>query len=170
MLYSRYIRLVEEHAEKLTSQWITEVKSNSATLQYRQFSDQELHNRIFDVYERLGVWLMGEEKETARIGKHFLRLGRTRAEEGIKLSEVTYSLILSRVILLKYILSQGMIDTFFDIQLALEFYQKVVAFFDKAVYLVATGYESLGELSKEEFANPKLVSEAVNSVTRWFIK
>ena len=42
MLYSRYIRLVEEHAEKLTSQWITEVKSNSATLQYRQFSDQEL--------------------------------------------------------------------------------------------------------------------------------
>jgi len=170
MLYSRYIRLVEEHAEKLTSQWIAEVKSNSATLQYKQFSDQELHNRIFDVYERLGVWLMGEENETEKIGEHYLRLGRARAEEGIKLSEVTYALILSRVILVKYILSQGMIDTFLDVQLAFEFYQKVVGFFDKALYLVATGYESSGKLSEEEFVNPKVTNEAVNSVTRWFIK
>ncbi len=170
MLYAKYIRLVEEHAEKLTSQWISEVKTNSATLQYRQFPDSELHNRVFDVYERLGVWLLGDEAETAKIGEHYLRLGRSRAEEGIKLSEVTYALILTRVMLWNYILKEGMIDTFFDIQQALEFYQKVVGFFDKALYLVATGYESSVELSKEQFENPKLIDEAVQSVTRWFIK
>jgi hypothetical protein len=170
MLYAKYIRLVEDHAEKLTSQWISEVKTNSATLQYRQFSDGELHKRVFDVYERLGVWLLGDEKETVKIGEHYLRLGRSRAEEGIKLSEVTYALILTRVILWNYILSQGMIDTFFDIQQAFEFHQKLVGFFDKALYLVTTGYESSGQLSKEQFENPRLVNEAVNSVTRWFIK
>jgi hypothetical protein len=170
MLYAKYIRLVEEHAEKLTAQWISEVKTNSATLQYRKFSDRELHKRVYDVYERLGAWLLGDEKETSKIGEHYLRLGRARAEEGIKLSEVTYALILTRVILWKYILSQGMIDTFFDIQRAFEFYQKVVSFFDKAVYLVATGYESSGQLTEEQFENPRLVNEAVKSVTRWFIK
>lgn len=170
MLYAKYIRLVEEHAEKLTSQWISEVKTNSATLQYRQFPDKELHKRVFDVYERLGAWLLGDEKETAKIGEHYIRLGRARAKEGINLSEVTYALILTRVILWKYILSQGMIDTFFDIQQAFEFYQKVVLFFDKAVYLVATGYESSGQLTEEQFKNHKLVNEAVKSVTRWFIK
>ena len=170
MLYAKYIRLVEEHAEKLTTQWISEVKNNPATGQYRNLSDQELHNRIFDVYERLGVWLMGDETETSKIGEHYIRLGRARAEEGIKLSEVTYALILSRVILWKYILSQGIIDTIFDVQQAFEFYQKVVGFFDKAQFLVTTGYESSSLLSKEEFENPNVVNEAVDSVLRWFIK
>ena len=113
---------------------------------------------------------MGDEIETSKIGEHYIRLGRARAEEGIKLSEVTYALILSRVILWKYILSQGIIDTIFDVQQAFEFYQRVVGFFDKAQFLVTTGYENSSLLSKEEFENPKVVKEAVDSVLRWFIK
>lgn len=168
MLYAKFIRLAEEHAEQLTKNWITEVKNNPMTTGYKKMPDQLLSKRIYDVYERLGHWLL--EPDNSKIGEHYIRLGRERASEGLKISEVTYALILSRVVLWKYILNQGIIDSFFDLQQAFEFYQMVINFYDRANYLVALGFESHKSLEKEEFEKGEFINEAVDSITRWLIK
>ena len=164
MLYAKYIRLVEDHAEDLTKQWISEIKNCPATKSYRDMPDELLWNRIYDLYKRLHVWILQNDPGDAKTAEHYLKLGRERANERVPLSEITYALILSRVVLWRYIINQGVISNSFDLQQAFEFFQKVNNFFDKAIYLVCIGHEGYHS-KKDEF-----VKETINSMTRWLIR
>lgn len=170
MLYAKYIQLVEDHAEDLTKKWISEVKKNPATPSYKEMPDELLFRRIFDVYRKLHIWIHQNDPYDSETAAHYLQLGRERASENIKLSEVTYSLILSRVVLWRYVLNQGIINNFFDLQQAFEFFQKVNNFYDKAIYLVSIGYESFGTLGKDEIRKTEFIDKAVKSVTRWLFR
>jgi hypothetical protein len=169
MLYEKFIRLVEDHAELLTQNWIKEVITNPSTAGYKNMSSELLGNRIFDVYNRLGNWLLSEDQSYYNIADHFMNLGKERAREGLKLSEVIYALILARVVLWKYVIDHGIISSSIELQQAFEFHQKVTNFFDKASYFVAVGYEKLN-VKNEEKDNEDLVNKAIDAVTKWFIK
>jgi hypothetical protein len=170
MLYEKFIRLVEEHAEQLTKSWIKEVKNNPSTIGYKKMSDQLLDTRVYDVYKRLGNWVLQKDPSDKNTAEHFMKLGRERASEGLRASEVIYALILSRVVLWKYIINQGVINSAMDMQQALGFYQKVNNFFDKAAYFVAVGFESIHLEDQEKLKKEDFVEKAVKGVTKWFIK
>ncbi|KAB2846577.1 MAG: hypothetical protein F9K45_01585 [Melioribacteraceae bacterium] len=170
MLYQKYIRLVEDHAEQLTEIWIREVKKNPSTIGYRKLSDEELSRRIYDVYKRLGKWIMRNDPLNRESAEHFVKLGKERAAEDFQVSEVIYALILSRVVMWQYILDQGVINTSIDFQQALDFYKLVTSFFDKAVYFVAVGYETTAHVHEEKPKDKDFVEKAVKSITGWLIK
>ena len=157
MLYEKFIRLVEEHAGQITHEWVEEVKNNPATPSYRGIPDELLSKRIFDVYQRLGMWLLGGEEGQVKISEHYVRLGRERAAEGINVSEVVYALILSRAVLWKYIMNHSLIDDSLTLQQAFEFYQKIINFYGCVAYLVTRGDESYKELEKSEFEKGELI-------------
>lgn len=170
MLYEKFIRLVEEKADQITNEWLREVKVNPSTEGYREIPDNVLSYRIHDVYKRLGKWLSVEAPNYHQSAEHFIRLGRERASEGIKASEVIYALILSRAVLWRFIQRQGIINNALDLQQAMEFNQKITNFFDKATYFVAVGVESK-DLSEEKlFEEDGFFDKAVNSITRWLMK
>lgn len=169
MFYQKFIRLIEDHADLLTRQWRNEIKNNPATPGYKNFSDEQLGTRIHDVYKRLGHWLSIEDPEYKETAKHFISLGRERAKEGLKSSEVIYALILSRVVLWKYVLNEGVIHSTFDMNRAFEFYQKVSNFFDKATYFVAIGFESYSGKDITQKKQDEFADKAVNAVIRWFM-
>lgn len=168
MLYRKFITLVESHAEELTEEWIREVKHNPATPGYSNLSTEELHNRAYDVYIRLGKLLLEEDPSFRSQAAHYMKLGKDRASEGLKLSEVIYALILSRVVLWRYVVNQGIINGTLDLQQALEFYQKVTNYFDKAAYFIACGYESFER--KTDMKDTDFVDKTVKGFTKWFIK
>jgi hypothetical protein len=170
MLYAKYIQLVEDHAVELTQKWVAEVKKNPATPSYKEMPDDLLYKRIYDVFRKLHIWILQNDPCDSETAAHYLNLGRERAGENIKLSEVTYSLILSRVVLWRYVLNQGMINSFFDLQQAFEFFQKVNNFYDKAIYLVSIGHESFGTLGKDEIKKTEFVEKSVRAVTRWLFR
>ena len=170
MIYDKFIRLVETHAEVLTGTWIKEVKNNPSTSGYKHLSDETLGNRVYDVYKRLGEWILLEENTLKKTAEHYMRLGRDRAAEGIKASEVIYALILTRVVLWRYIISQGIISSTLELHQALEFYQKINNFFDKAAYFVLVGFESLKPEEQAKLKKEDFIEKAVESVTHWFIK
>jgi len=145
MLYEKFIRLVEDHAEKLTKEWIKEIKSNPSTVGYRNIDDAILGVRIFDVYRRLGDWIMNAEPNDPNTAEHFIKLGRERAGEKLKNSEVIYALILARVVLWRYIVEHEVITSSIELHQSLEFYQKVNNFFDKAAYFVAVGFVNINK-------------------------
>jgi len=170
MLYEKFIRLVEDNAEALTKEWIKEIKSNPSTKGYRKLDEAILGVRVFDVYRRLGEWIMNAEPNDPKTAEHFLKLGRERAGENLKTSEVIYALILARVVLWRHIVSQGVITSSLDLHQSLQFYQHVNNFFDKATYFVAVGFESLNKEEQEKLKKDDFVEKAVQSVTGWFIK
>lgn len=170
MYRSKFVSLVEDHAELLTQRWLDEVKTNPSTAGYKKLSDEVLSRRVYDVYKRLGEWMLQEQSGYKQTAQHFIELGRDRAKEGLHVSEVVYAFILTRVILWKYVVSAGLIDTTLDFHQALDFYQKVTNFFDKAEYFVAVGYETLEPREQQKLDNENFVEEAVKSVMNWFVK
>ncbi len=170
MLYEKFIRLVEDHAEALTKEWIHEIKTNPSTKGYRKIDDAILGVRVFDVYKRLGQWIMNADPSDPKTAEHFIKLGRERAKENLKNSEVIYALILARVVLWRYIVDQGVINSIIDLHQSLEFYQKINNFFDKATYFVAVGFESVSDEEQEKLKQEDFVEKAVKGVTNWFIK
>ena len=170
MLYEKFIRLVEDHAEKLTKEWIKEIKSNPSTAGYKNVDDAILGVRIFDVYRRLGDWIMNSEPNDPSTAEHFIKLGRERAGEKLKNSEVIYALILARVVLWRYIVEHEVITSTIELHQSLEFYQKVNNFFDKATYFVAVGFESISKVDQDKLKKDDFVGKAVQGVTGWFIK
>jgi len=79
-------------------------------------------------------------------------------------------LILARVVLWRYIVDQGVINSIIDLHQSLEFYQKINNFFDKATYFVAVGFESVSDEEQEKLKQEDFVEKAVKGVTNWFIK
>ena len=170
MLYDKFIRLVEDHAEELTKEWIKEIKSNPSTVGYRNVEDAILGARIFDVYRRLGEWVINADPNDPKTAEHFIKLGRERAIEKLKVSEVIYALILARVVLWRYIVEHEVIASSIELHQSLEFYQKVNNFFDKAAYFVAVGFENINKEDQENLKKDDFVGKAVQGVTGWFIK
>lgn len=170
MLYEKFIRLVEEHAEEITKEWIKEIKSNPSTIGYRKVDDAILGVRVYDVYRRLGEWVMNADPNDPKTAEHFIKLGRERAGEELKNSEVIYALILARVVLWRYIVNQGVINSNIDLHQSLQFYQHVNNFFDKATYYVAVGFENVDKEDHEKLKENDFVGKTVNSITDWFIK
>ena len=170
MLIGKFIRLVEDHADQLTKTWIKEVRSNPSTKNYRDFSDEVLGKRIYDVYKRLGNWLLNDDPADKKTAEHFMNLGYERAAEGFKVSEVIYALILSRVTLCRFVDTHGLINSPLEIQKAQEFTRRVTAFFDKATYFVALGYESSHTKEHDKTKKGEHIEKAIGSITKWIIK
>jgi len=169
MLYKKFISLIQEHAEQLTSNWIKEVKNNPATPGYKNIPEDILHKRAYDDYLKLAKLLLEVEPTFKTQAEHYMKLGRDRANEGLKLSELIYALILSRVVLWQYVVSQGLINSALELHQALEFYQKISNFYDKAAYFVACGYEQCKSKSNVVVKDEDFIEKTVKSVTKWFI-
>ncbi|MBN1299988.1 MAG: hypothetical protein JW995_02130 [Melioribacteraceae bacterium] len=167
MLYAKFIQLVEDHAEELTKRWTEEVKKNPATTSYKTMSDDLLVKRIFDLYKKLHYWIMQNDPGDMETGEFYLKLGSERASENIKLSELLYAILLSRVVLWRYILNQGIINNAFDLQQAFEFFQRVNSFYDKVIYLVSIGHESYIAKERDKIHKREFIEKTVKSVTNW---
>ncbi|MDZ7764592.1 MAG: RsbRD N-terminal domain-containing protein [Melioribacteraceae bacterium] len=170
MLYQKYIRLVEDHADQLTRKWSTEVRNNPSTPGYKKIPEHQLNERVYDVFKRLGDYLLQDEPDFKKTAEHFIKLGRERAKEGMKVSEVIYALILERVVIWNFIVEEGIISSTLDLHEALGFYMRINNFFDKAVYFIAKGFENVHLSEVEVNRESEVVNKSVDAVMRWFIK
>lgn len=140
MISQSLVELIEKNSEKLTQQWLADVRQNAHTSFYHTFNEDYLFERALDIYKRLGHWLSIEtpKEETARF---YRKYGHERYREGFPLPELIYSFILFRRHLWLYILHVGFLDSAYELHRALELNNRVILFFDRALYNIAMGYE-----------------------------
>jgi len=129
MQLEELVKLIESRADEVTE------------LAYHRFGDDELGARARLVYANLGKWL--EEESEGLVEEEYFRLGKQRCEERIPLSEVIWALLLTRRNLWQFIELQGW-DTVSDLRRTLDLEILVVRFFDRAIFHVVSGYESVG--------------------------
>lgn len=141
LLINRFIGLIEDHAESLSLKWVEEVRSNSLTSGYKRFSKKELHDVVFARFRKLGTWVAKQENIDKEIARNFCEMGEARAQAGIRSSEMVYSLILERDMLVQYIKDQGIVTEGIDLNRVIQFGEQLNYFYDKAVYFALVGYE-----------------------------
>ena len=140
LIFEKLVKLIESNADQLTKNWLNDVQKHPTTPTYHTYDREELYQRAFQVYSQLGKWISkGTSKED--IAEHYLSLGKQRRQEGFALSEVIQALIITRRHVWLRVLSEGFLDTALDFHQALELNNRVVLFFDRAIFFTSQGYE-----------------------------
>jgi hypothetical protein len=139
----RLVRLIETSAEDLTRSYLRDVKSLTSMPTYRSWNEAEVFQRAYTVYSQLGKWI---SRETTReeVRDYWTALGRQRRREGFALSEVIQAIHLVRKQLWEKVRSEGLLDSAMDLLMALELFNHVILFFDRAVFYTVRGFESSG--------------------------
>jgi hypothetical protein len=140
LISEKLVELIEHNADSLTKQWLAAVQKHPDTPTYHKFNPDELYRRSYTVYSQLGKWL---SKETTKedIAKYYITLGQQRRKEGFALSEVIQALIITRRHLWLKVISEGLLDTALELYRAMELNNRVVLFFDRAIFYTSLGYE-----------------------------
>jgi hypothetical protein len=139
MISSKLVKMIEEHAEQLTQEFLNDVTTNPKTSSYHDVSTDEIHNRTYDVYKNLSDWLM--DKTEKDVEQKYLSLGRRRRKEDTPLSQLVYALSLTKSHLISYVKRSGLADTALEFYQELELFHMVTQFYDRAIYYTICGYE-----------------------------
>ncbi|MGE3841145.1 MAG: RsbRD N-terminal domain-containing protein [Vicinamibacterales bacterium] len=139
MLSGYLVRFVEQHADILTDELVTDLLSNSKTASYRRLSRDELRQHCFEIYHGLGRWL-GDTDDPA-LESRVEALGRERFHEGVPLSEQVYAVGLMKQHLREKIRSVGVVYSALELHNELHLSLLIGRFFDRMLYSLVKGYE-----------------------------
>ena len=150
MLSVRLIKLIETHAESLTREVVEDLLTNENTPAFRRIPKTELEPRVFAFYQNLGNWIGNPNVDAVRA--EYEEWGRIRFRQGIPVSEIVYSLILTKRHLRRYIRENAFVifsgDRVtpgelipFELYNMQELNYAVGDFFDNALYYLTRGAE-----------------------------
>ena len=139
MLAQRLVRVIENHSDKLAEGLVERIRSSSRTLDYLKISEHELRQQTYDIYRHLGDWLLN--KTETDIEFRYVKLGVRRFEQGIKISDFVWAVIITKEYLWRFVQAEagveGMVQLFGEIEL----FRLLEEFFDRAIYYATVGYE-----------------------------
>ena len=143
LLAYRLVRLIEAHSEQLAGALLDRVTSSEKTSAYvTQVPPHELRSRVREIYQNLGEWLLG--KTESDVERRYLEIGARRAAQGIPLTQLVYSLVLTKDTLWEFLLREAGVERPVEVFGELELLQLLDQFFDRAIYYAAAGYEGAG--------------------------
>lgn len=140
MTLYRLVRLIETHSNELASCLIDRVRNSEATPDYDFVQNQELRDRVFEIYQHLGEWLM--TKDEFELEQRYLCIGARRAKQGVPFSQVAWAITLTKENLWVFLKRQSEMDRPIEAFGELELLQQLDKFFDRAIYYAAIGHEN----------------------------
>jgi len=139
VLMHRLVRLIEKHSEELSSALVLHVTQSPALPSFHNVPAEELQQRASNFYQHLGDWLLG--KTEIDIKKHYAELAALRYHQGVPLSELIWSIVLTKENLWDF-LNRESFPGFEAVVLAEhEWFRMIDKFFSHAVHYAAIGYE-----------------------------
>jgi len=139
----KLVELIESNADELTTNYVLAVQRDPRMSRYQGFDQKEVFARAYRVYSQLGRWV-SRETTKEEMQDYWTALGRQRRKEGFPFSEIVLSLCHIRRVLWEKVQAEGVLDTVLDLYQAMDLHQRVVLFFDRAMYFAAAGYEEKG--------------------------
>jgi hypothetical protein len=139
MLSAHLVRMVEQHADKLTDELVDDIQRNERTKSFRQVSRDQLRQQILRFYHHLGEWL-SERSETI-VEKSFEDLGRDWFHRQVPLEELLWALNLTKQHLRERIRGAGALYSSVELHNEIQIGMAVGRFFDHVLYAVVKAYE-----------------------------
>ncbi|MFY9911821.1 MAG: hypothetical protein WCF22_23065 [Candidatus Sulfotelmatobacter sp.] len=144
----RFVRLIEDHSDALAASLLHKVQKSSRTEHYSKVPDEDLKQRVAEIYRHLGEWLL--HKNEADIEQRYTEIGARRAHQGVPLSELIWAIVLTKHNLWEFILDEAYPERPLEILGRQELLQLLDQFFDRAIHSAAVGYEWAVEESARE--------------------
>lgn len=135
----KLIEMIEKNAETMAGELKNKLLTDPATPSYQTLDDRILYENIFEVYSRLGYWLL-RDAEKGEVPIHYSAVGAQRFGEGFPLHEVVQALVATKRHIWDTILEKGIMRTAKELDSAVDFITYLNRFFDMAIYHTTLGY------------------------------
>jgi hypothetical protein len=139
MLAYRLVRLIETHSDHLAASLLERVHSSPLLTEFRRVPSEELQRRVYEIYRHLGEWLINKSHKD--IEQRYVEIGARRAAQGVPLSQVSWTIVLTKENLWEYLKKETVLERPTEVFAELEMLQLLDQFFDRAIYYAAVGYE-----------------------------
>ena len=106
---------------------------------YNKVPPEELKERVHGIYRHLGEWLLG--KTEFDIEKRYEEIGARRAQQGIPISQLVWTINLTKENLWEFLKEEAVLDRPVEVFGELQLLQLLDQFFDRATYYATVGYE-----------------------------
>lgn len=140
LLAYRLVRLIETHSEELAEGLLQKLQNCPHTCNYGDVSPEEFRQRVYEIYQNLGDWLLG--KTEADIERRYVEIGKRRAAQKVELSQLVCAINLVKEHLLDFLKMEADREKPIEVFGELEVLQLLSQFFDRAIYYAALGHES----------------------------
>jgi hypothetical protein len=139
MLAYYFVQLIETHSGELASKLLDKVQESICTRAYSNVPPTELKQRVYEIYQHLGDWLLG--KKDVDIERRYREIGARRYHQQVPLNELIWAIILTKQNLWEFLTWESIVDRPTRVFGELEVLQLLDQFFDRAIYYAAMGYE-----------------------------
>jgi len=140
LLSDELINVVQANSVKIVELWLNDVVTNPSTSSYRHIDREDLFARAMEILGQFEVWLKGKKGESA-FKEFYYSLGFKRHEEEVPLEDLISSLSLLKKHIWMFTYSFGIWEKPVDIYRMFELGERLVYFFDRAVYYTIAGYK-----------------------------
>ena len=108
MLAYRLVRLIETHSDRLAGTLLERVQGSEILRDYQKDTSEELKTRVYEIYRHLGDWLLG--KTEFDIEHRYVEIGERRAQQGVPLSQVVWTIIQTKENLWDFLKREAVLD------------------------------------------------------------
>lgn len=140
MMAYRFVRLIETHSDALAAGLLDKVQRSEFTPEVnKHVPPEELKQRVSEIYRHLGEWLLG--KTEFDIEQRYEEIGARRAQQGVPISEVIWTIVLTKENLWEFLKRESLLERPTEVFGELEIFQLLEQFFERALYYAAVGHE-----------------------------
>ena len=146
-LANSLVQLIENHSDRLAETMLIKLQNCEKCASFRQVPREEFRQRVYEVYDHLGEWLVSKQEED--VARRYVEIGTQRERQGVLLSELMYAIILTREHLWDFLKHEAGIEKPKEVFGELEMMELLEQFFDRAMYYAAQGYEQSRKTQKQ---------------------
>ena len=138
-MLDRLIGMIERHAGSMAEELKEKLVNDPTTSSYKSLDERTIYDNIFEVYSRLGHWLL-KDSEKGEVRTHYSNIGAQRFEQGFPLDELIQALVATKRHIWDTVLHRGIMTTAKELDSAIDFITYLNRFFDMAIYYTTLGY------------------------------
>ncbi|HUI41992.1 MAG TPA: hypothetical protein VL523_08490 [Terriglobia bacterium] len=154
MLANRLVNLIESHSDRLASSLLEKVQNSDSTSAYGNVPPEELQQRVYEIYQHLGDWLLG--KTDLDIERRYREIGARRYRQRVPLSELVWAITLTKENLWEFLSWECVPDRLIEVFGELELLQLLGRFFDRAIHYAVLGYEQASSTERSNGRNGRV--------------
>jgi len=141
MLSDALVALIRENSQELARAWLAEVRESPTTASYAKADSDESLAQVTTALSQFSRWLSGHEADQ-EVADFYFNIGRERRAQGFHNHEILSALMLLKKHIWIFAHSHGIWKRPIDVYRVLELNQRILVFFDKAMYHTTRGFEA----------------------------
>jgi len=139
ILTHRLVRLIETHSDNLADALVYRVRQSPALPSYSNVSPEELKQRVCEIYQHLGEWMLGRTE--GDIERRYVEIGARRFHQGVPLSELIWTIIQTKENLWDFLNRESFPGFEVEVLAEHEVFRMLDRFFNHAIHYAAMGFE-----------------------------